>query len=235
MRKKIHIIPIIILVILLAGFLYVSTYNLKNIEINGCALSSEEQIRTVIKRDATMNNTILLYLKNKMGKLEEIPFVAKVDIEFVDKNSIKVDVYEKSVAGCIEYMESYIYFDKDGIVLETSKDRFDKVPYIKGLTVQSWQIGEKLPVDNKKKFDMILNITQLVEKYDLDIQGIEFKADGEVVLRHDNIEIEVGDGSNLAIQMMNLGNILKEVEGKSGVLYMKEYSNDNPTASFKEK
>ena len=131
-------------------------------------------------------------------------------------------MYEKSVAGCIEYMESYIYFDKDGIVLETSKDRFDGVPYIKGLTVQ-------------KKFDMILNITQLVEKYDLDIQGIEFKADGEVVLRHDNIEIEVGDGSNLAIQMMNLGNILKEVEGKSGVLYMKEYSNDNPTASFKEK
>jgi cell division protein FtsQ len=235
LRKKIHIIPIIILVILLAGFLYVSTYNLKNIEINGCVLSSEEEIRTVIKRDATMNNTILLYLKNKMGKLEEIPFVAKVDIDFVDKNSIKVDVYEKSVAGCIEYMESYIYFDKDGIVLETSKDRFDGVPYIKGLTVQSWQIGEKLPVDNKKKFDMILNITQLVEKYDLDIQGIEFKADGEVVLRHDNIEIEVGDGSNLAIQMMNLGNILKEVEGKSGVLYMKEYSNDNPTASFKEK
>ena len=235
MRKKIHIIPIIILVILLAGFLYVSTYNLKNIEINGCVLSSEEEIRTVIKRDATMNNTILLYLKNKMGKLEGITFVAKVDIDFVDKNSIKVDVYEKSVAGCIEYMESYIYFDKDGIVLETSKDRFDGVPYIKGLTVQSWQIGEKLPVDNKKKFDMILNITQLVEKYDLDIQGIEFKADGEVVLRHDNIEIEVGDGSNLAIQMMNLGNILKEVEGKSGVLYMKEYSNDNPTASFKEK
>ena len=233
--KKRYIVLIIIVVILLGGFLYLNTYKLKNVEIVGCNLSSEEQISESLKSEATMNNTLLLMLKNKMGKIDEIPFVTKLDINFVDKNSIKVEVYEKSVAGCIEYMESYIYFDKDGIVLETSKDRFDGVPYIKGLTVQSWQLGEKLPVDNKKKFDMILNITQLVEKYELNIQGIEFKADGEVVLRHDNIEIEVGNGSNLAIQMMNLGNILKEVEGKTGVLYMKEYSEDNPTASFKEK
>ena len=233
--KKRYIVLIVILVILLSGFLYLNTYKLKNIEVEGCNLSSEEQIADSLKREATMNNTLLLILKNKMGKLDDIPFVTKLDIDFVDKNSIKVEVYEKSVAGCIEYMESYIYFDKDGIVLETSKDRFDGVPYIKGLTVQSWQLGEKLPVDNKKKFDMILNITQLVEKYELDIHGIEFKSDGEVVLRHGNIEIEVGDGSNLALQMMNLGNILKEVEGKTGVLYMKEYSDDNPTASFKEK
>ena len=108
----------------------------------------------------------------------------------------------------------------------------------------AYQISNSpIPIESiyRYSFDsvkVVLSISEYdkaVEKYDLDIQGIEFKADGEVVLRHDNIEIEVGDGSNLAIQMMNLGNILKEVEGKSGVLYMKEYSNDNPTASFKEK
>jgi len=236
-RHKIHIVPIIILVIILGALLFASTYTLKDIEIVGCNLASEDQVREAIKDETIMSNTLLLYLKNKFGKIEDIPFVSKMDIEFVSKHKVRVEVYEKSVAGCLEYMESYVFFDKDGIVMETAKDRKEGVPYIKGLTIKSWQLGEKLPIENKKKFDMILNITQLLEKYELDIQGIEFTADSEIILRKDNIEIELGDGSNLAVQLMNLGSILdaEGLEGKTGVLYMKDYSLENPIASFKVK
>lgn len=237
MRHKVHIVPIVFLVILLIGLLYCSTYTLKTIEVVGCNLSNEKAVEKAVKKEALMGNTILLYLNNEFGKKDEIPFVSKLDIDFVDKHKVKVEVYEKSVAGCIEYMESYVFFDKDGIVMETSKERHEGVPYIKGLSIKSWQLGEKLPIENKKKFEMILTITQLLDKYDLDIQGIEFTADGEIILRKDNIEIELGDGSNLAVQLMNLGNILdsEELEGKTGVLYMKDYSQDNPIASFKVK
>ena len=152
MRQKIPVIPIIILVILMGGFLFVSTFTLKSVQVNGCIMSSEEEVRSVIEENAIMNNTIMLYLQNRFGKLEDVPFVAKMDMSFEDKHSVTVDVYEKSVAGCIEYMESYIYFDKDGIVLETSKSRYENVPYIKGLSVKSWEMGEKLPIENKKKF-----------------------------------------------------------------------------------
>ena len=168
MRHKIHIVPIIILVIILGALLFASTYTLKDIEIVGCNLASEDQVREAIKDETIMSNTLLLYLKNKFGKIEDIPFVSKMDIEFVSKHKVRVEVYEKSVAGCLEYMESYVFFDKDGIVMETAKDRKEGVPYIKGLTIKSWQLGEKLPIENKKKFDMILNITQLLEKYELE-------------------------------------------------------------------
>lgn len=237
MRKKIHIVPIVILFILLLGLFYLSTYSLTKIEVNGCIMSSEDEIRNVIEEKAIFGNTLLLYLNNKWNGVDKVSFVAKLDITYVDKHTVSVDVYEKSVAGCIEYMESYVYFDKDGIVLETAKQKYDDVPYIKGLTVKSWQMDEKLPIENKKKFDMILNITQLIDKYDLDIQGIEFTADGEVILWHKNVEIELGDGSNIAIQLMNLGNIL-DTDGlgdKTGTLYMKDYSKENPVASFKIK
>ncbi len=237
MRKKINLIPIIILIILLGGLLFASTFTLDNVAVNGCVMSNEESVRKAIDDNALMGNTIMLYLNNKLGRKEDIPFVAKMDISFEDKHSVIVDVYEKSVAGCIEYMEKYIYFDKDGIVLETANERYEGVPYIKGLTVKSWELGKKLPIENKKKFETILNITQLVEKYELSISGIEFTADGEVVLWHKNVEIELGDGSNIAVQLMNLGSIL-ESDGlgeKSGVLYMKDYTLENPTASFKGK
>ncbi len=231
---KLRIIIVIFLVLVLGTIGYISTFSLTNIKINGCIMSSEKKVKEALEENTYIkNNTLSVYLKNKLSPVEDIPFVTKYDIEFQDKNSIMVDVYEKAVAGCIEYMESYVYFDREGIVLETSKERFKDVPYIKGLTVKNWQLGEPLPIENKKKFEMILNITQLIEKYKLDIQGIEFSVDGEIVLRHDNIEIELGNGDNLAIQMMNLGNILQTVEGKNGILYMKEYDSDNATASFK--
>ena len=220
-------------VIILATIAYLSTFSLTQVEVTGCVMSSEDDVRKAVMENSYVNNTLVMYAQNKLKPVEDIPFVAKMDIEYVDKNKVSVEVYEKSVAGCIEYMESYVYFDKDGIVLETAKVRYDKVPNIKGLVIKSWQLGEELPVENKKRFEMILNITQLVEKYDLDISGIEFTVDGEVVLRHDNIEIELGEGKNLPIQLMNLGSILKEIEGKNGVLYMKEFDSDNSTASFK--
>ena len=233
MRTKIHYVPIIILIILIIGLMYVSTYSLKTVRINGCIYSSADKVEETIRESAPVGNTLLLYLRMKIGDLEDIPFVAKLDIEFEDKNTVIIEVYEKSVAGCLEYMEHYVYFDKDGMVLETADERYDGVPQIKGLTISRWEIGEKLPIENQKKFDLILNITQLIDKYELSIQGIEFTADGEVILRHDNIEIELGDGSNVPIQLMNLGSILEEVEGMNGILYMKEYNTENPTVSFK--
>ena len=126
----------------------------------------------------------------------------------------------------------YVYFDKDGIVLDSSKRRVGSAPLIKGLTFTEWSIGKKLPSDDDKKFQTILTITQLVEKYDLEIDGIKFTAENEIVLQHGGITIELGEGEYLAVQMMNLGNILKNLEGMSGTLYMKDFDSENATASF---
>ena len=227
------VIGLFFIAIIVGAVAYLSTFSVADIEVNGCVMSSEDEVKKAVMDNAYINNTLVMYLQNKIKPVKDVAFVAKMDVEYVSTNKISVDVYEKSVAGCIEYMESFVYFDKDGIVLETAKVRYDKIPNIKGLTVKSWEIGKELPVENKKRFNTILNITQLVDKYDLDIRGIEFTVDGEVVLRHDNIEIELGEGKNLPIQLMNLGSILKELEGKSGVLYMKEFDSENSTASFK--
>ena len=55
-----------------------------------------------------------------------------------------------------------------------------------------------------------------------------------VFVRQQKILVELGNGDNLNLQMMNLGSIMDQVKGKSGVLYMKEYSAENSAASFKE-
>jgi len=235
MLMKKRIILVIALVIIFAGIIYVNTFNLKEIKVSGCELSSSEDVISAVEAQSFANNTIMLYLANKFSPIDDIPFVEKIDIEFLSKNVISVTVYEKSMAGCIEYMDGYVYFDKDGVILEASSEMLEGIPCIKGLNYSQWEVGEKLPIDDESKFQSILSITQLIEKYELDIDGIKFTAENEIILIHEKITIELGEGEYLAIQMMNLGSILEGLEGQEGTLYMKDFNSENATASFSKK
>ena len=232
-KKKLLIILGIVCVLILGTIITFSTFKLKHVKVTGCNYSSPEEIEQIVRDYAYMDNTIFLYWKSKFKKIEGIPFVAKIDIEFKSKDTVNVTVYEKKIAGCFEYMESYVYFDKDGIILETAKKKMPKVPLVEGLEFDSWEKGKKLPLSDEKIFNHILTMVQLTEKYDLQLDGIEFTPEGNIILYMGNIDVEVGDGSHLAVQMMNLGSIISELGGKSGVLYMKDFTTDEGVASFK--
>lgn len=227
---------ILFLFVLIAGTVfYLSTFTVEKVEVTGCEIVDTQTITDAVKAQAPLDNTLLLCLKTKFKKIDDIPFVSKTDVEMTGRNSVRVTVYEKSIAGCVLNAGNYVYFDKDGIVLDTSKSRVGSVPLIKGLTITQWDIGKKLSSTDKQKFQTILTITQLVEKYNLEIDGIKFTAENEIVLTHGNITIELGEGEYLAVQMMNLGNILQNLEGMSGTLYMKDFDSENATASFRKK
>lgn len=232
---KKHWIVLFILVVILGTLAYLSTWTVDKVQVEGCEIVNTQSVSDAMKEEAPLDNTLLLYIKSKMNKLKDLSFVSKMDLELTDKNTVTVTVYEKSIAGCVLYKGDYVYFDKDGIVLDSSKRRVGSAPLIKGLTFTEWSIGKKLPSDDDKKFQTILTITQLVEKYDLEIDGIKFTAENEIVLQHGGITIELGEGEYLAVQMMNLGNILKNLEGMSGTLYMKDFDSENATASFRQK
>lgn len=233
MRKR--IILIIILFLLAGGVIYLSTFRLKEIKVSGCVAVDEQTIIDAIREKSFAGNTVILYMANRIHPIDDIPFVAKLEIEFLSKNEISVTVYEKSIAGCVEYMDRYVYFDKDGIILESSPGLVEGVPCIRGLNFSQWEMGERLPIDDESKFQSILSITQLLDKYELDIDGIKFTAENEIILMRNGITIELGEGEYLAVQMMNLGSILDGLEGMYGTLYMKDFDSDDATASFSRK
>ncbi|MCR4996137.1 MAG: hypothetical protein K6A61_02425 [Butyrivibrio sp.] len=233
--NKRMILLLMLLSVLIGGLLYVQSFTIQEVNVAGNEAVSEDMIREAVLAEAPLNNTLLLYIKCKFKPIEDIPFVEKVDIDFLSKNGVDVTVYEKAMAGCVEYMNGYVFFDKDGMILDASSQMIEGVPCIRGLSFNSWEVGEKLPISDKSKFNSILTITQLIEKYDLDISGIKFTASGEIVLTHDNIDIELGGGEDLPIQMMNLGQILDGLGDMSGTLYMKDFTADDGTASFSKK
>ena len=224
-----------ILVVLGAAYRFFDSHTIITINVTGNQVVSEDVVREAVLASAPLNNTFLLKLDIKMHPIKSIPFVAKLDVDIESKDTVNVTVYEKSLSGCVEYMNGYVFFDKDGIVLEAGNHLIKGVPCIKGLKFDNWEMGERLPVSDTARFQHILSITQLVEKYGIDLDGIKFTPEDEIELTCGDVTVELGRGDYIAVQLMNLGSILDQLNGMKGILYMKDYRTSGATASFSRK
>lgn len=235
-KKNTHIISIVIVIVVIVLIVILLTcFNIETIEVTGNKHYTKEQIIEYVQGEGYIDNTVLLMLKNKVKPISDIPFIAKIGIDYENAHRITVTVYEKALAGCIEYMDRYVYFDQDGYVLEISLEKLSDAPCVTGMNFDSVELHEKLPIKDKKRFKLILKLTQLINKYNLDIDSIQFTSEEEVVMYHDNIRIELGDGSNIEEQLIDLDKILEGLSGKTGTLDMKDFDAATGTASFKTK
>lgn len=232
-KKKGVAAGIILLVVLVFLVVFFTGFHIYDIEVTGNKHYSEEQIKDFVMANGYINNTFLLMLKNKVDPIENIPFVAKIEVEYVTAHKISITVYEKAMAGCVEYMNEYVYFDEDGYVLEISSTKLEDSPCITGMYFAAMELHEKLPIDDESRFRTILKLTQLIQKYELQIQGIRFTSDNEIVLEYEDIRVELGKGDNLEEQLVDLRQILEGLSGKKGTLDMKDFDAASGTASFK--
>ena len=182
---------------------YVEQTGIKNVTLTGGEPLLSEGIEELIIELIGHNHRVEIETNGAVDIRPLLDTASRLSIK--DELSITLD-YKCPSSG----MEGFMVMENYDVLRS-----YDTVKFV---------VGDRADLDKAR---------EIIEKYKLDIQGIEFSVDGEIVLRHDNIEIELGNGDNLAIQMMNLGNILQTVEGKNGILYMKEYDSDNATASFK--
>ena len=150
----------------------------------------------------------------------------------VDPHAVKIEVYEKTLAGYVEHLERYMYFDKDGIVVESSKEKTPGIPMVTGLSFDHVILYEPLPVEDEGIFKDILSITQLVNKYDLSVDRIYFGSDDSLTLYFEGIKAALGTGENLDEKVMRLQDVLPSLKGKTGTLKMENYTEETKNISF---
>ncbi len=229
------LILLMLLIVILAGCRYVlSIYTIENVYVEGNYHYSEEEIKSFVMEGPMGNNSLYLSLKYKKKGVENIPFVDVMDVAILAPDTIKITVYEKALAGYIKYMDTYMYFDKDGYVVENSSVMTVGVPQITGLSFDYAILGEPLPVENKEIFNDILTITKLLTKYDLTAEKIYFHTSGEVTIYFGDVRVALGnETSRLEDKLMLLPEFITELSGKSGVLQMENYDTSNGKYTFK--
>ena len=164
---------VILAAALVFAYSYIKTnYTVTTLYVEGNIHYSEEEIIDMVMEGQFGSNSLFLAFKYKDKSVEGVPFVEKMDVSVLDPHTIKIEVYEKALAGYVEYLEKCVYFDKDGIVTEISDEKTAGVPQVAGLSFDHVLLHEPLPVEDAGIFRSILNITQLVNKYNLRVYSV---------------------------------------------------------------
>ena len=224
------------LLLLFAGtfFYIVSNYKVTTVHVDGNVHYTNEEIMEMVMGGRFGDNSLFLSMKYRDRGIEGVPFVETMDVDIEAKDTIRITVYEKALAGYVRYLGRYVYFDKDGIVVETSEEETAGIPQVTGLTFDHVILHEPLPVDKPELFDEILNITQQLAKYDLSADRIYFDNNYQVTLYFGGARIALGENQDINEKIMKLQYILPDLLGKSGILDMREYSDDTKTYSFEQ-
>ena len=220
---------LVFLVVLFAMAVLIWGYNLfrlKEIQYEGLTRYTEEEFTERLTDSFLSTWTPFFCMKDGSGQ-EEIPFVEKYEVQYVDRNTARIVVHEKRVIGCIPIMGRYMYFDKDGIIVESSADRMNNIPIVDGLDFTEIVLYGKLQVQKQSLYDVILSLYDLIELNNLQIDKISFSPDYEVTLYTENFEIQLGKKTTYDVQMNALQGILKAAGDRSGILDMRNYSKEN--------
>lgn len=211
----------LIVFIIIPIMVFIYAFQLKSINITGSSRYNEETIMDRIISSEADKNTLVLYLKYKYFMDIKIPFVEKMSFDLVDRNSINIQVYDKRIIGCIEFMGDYLYFDKDGIIVESSSKRLYDIPLIKGLKYNKIVLNEKLEVQKEELYDVILNLTQQIEKRELEVDTISFNNQYEVTLELGDIKAMLGKRSTYDEILAKLENIMVKAKGQKLTIDMR--------------
>lgn len=229
------VLPIILLLVALGAIMVWKVFVVKEVDVVGNEIYSDEQIENWALNDDYSWNTLYVFLKNKFQKPEPIPFVDSLDISMKSPQHIQIKVAEKGVLGYI-YIPSLgenAYFDKEGFVVELSADVLAGTMKINGLAVDNAVLYQKLEINNDSILRTLLSLTQLLKKYEREPDIIYIQGE-DILLSYGDIQVRVGTGTFLNEKIIRMNEILPQVEGQSGTLHLETWNKSNTDIYFKQ-
>lgn len=230
-RKIIKTLICLILVVSAALFLRFGC-RLTTLEITGSTYYDEEALKSWICDEEWDRLSWFLYMSLRFGEVPAIPFVETMEVEYVDLHTLHIQVYEKDIVGCMPYMGEYVCFDKDGIMVGSITEQREDVPVITGIEYARIIYNEQMDTPEKEIFRTILNVTQLIQKYEVFVDQIDFNHDREITLYIGDVRVLLGKREQYDEVISVLPGILEEAEGLKGVFHMKDYSQQNQKVIF---
>ena len=222
------------IVIFLILMIYILTQcRIETIVITGNETYTQDEVEAVI-REKCIDNTIFYTVAARWAKNDYKPFIEKSEVTFVGKNILKVEVHEKLRAGVIKQMSEYFYFDKDGVIREESTVRLSDVPLVTGLKMEDCVLDEKMTPREEGVFPIILKITQLILKYEIPVQEIQFNTLSDIRLKISDIQVKLGNSSELDAKIAEIPSILSALSGRKGVLNMENYTEEKKMITFQD-
>lgn len=223
-RRKRKDIPIFgfLLFFLLLILLLIST-RVNKITFLGNRQYSNKELEKLIFSEDLDYNSAYAFVKDKWKPHKTLPFVDRYELHWKNPFSLDIIVYEKNIVGYVEYMSGNLYFDGDGIVVESTKKKLLGIPKITGLKFSKVSLYKTLPVEDKAVFRDILNLSASLKAENLECDHIDYDAMSNATLYMGDIKVLLGNNEDMEQKLSSLKDILPALSGRKGTLDLTKY------------
>lgn len=227
------ILAVIMIAIFLGGFIFFFGYfRVQNVEVVGNTYYSSEEIEKTVLRGPLAYNTLLAPILYSENNLSEVPFIKNIYITRTDRKTLQIRVEEKKIVGCFFYLDSYIYFDRNGIFVSSSYTRDEKVPFFEGVEVSKVVLDDELPIKKSGVLGVAVSLTTIFQKNEMVPENIRFNKNSQIELVYGDIIVMLGDSEYIEDKMNRALAILPMLAGKKGNLHLENVTNDVKMITF---
>ncbi len=152
------------------------------------------------------DNMILFSRLRAENILKKNPYIQHADLIMELPSTMVISLTERKVRAYIPYMDSYLYIDEEGRVLDIQDTYEPGLPLVEGLQFSEFHLGDIIEVENAESLRIMLQISQMVEKYDF--KNTEVTLD---VSDHQNIHGHVGNVQVLLGTMDNMDQKIRTI------------------------
>lgn len=225
------VIGSVAVVVLAAAVFFFTFFQVKTVEVIGNDHYTEDELKEKILKGSMTSNAILAPLFYSKNAAEELPYIESFNVRRSGRNKLIISVKEKSVVGCIPYLDSYVYFDSNGYFVEGSNTRDTKVAFFDGIQPKKVVMEEKLPI-KETVLNTAVALSTIFAKNDMVPDHIMFDDSYEISLLYGDITVQLGKDEYLEDKMTRAIAILPQLEGQKGILHMENISRNSKTVTF---
>lgn len=233
--KKVIISIIILLFIALGGTIYYLTtpvFNIANVKVSGNEKNSTETYISLSKINIGTTNIFSITNNGINKNIKENPYVEEVTMKRKLPNTIELYITERAVSYQIKYVDSYIYLDNQGHILEIAEEKKD-VPVIEGFSTikESINVGQRLVEEDLIKLNVVAKFINHCKYNTIENKITDIDVTDEtnyiVYFKEDKKTVYLGDASNLNERLSLLKTILNNEKDKEIEIFMNGNLNED--------
>lgn len=105
-----------------------------------------------------IDNTLLFWIKNKIGKSDDIELLSKYSVKMLSPSKVKIIGYENKLKGYVVENNVNCYFDRNGKVLKIGSDKLKSIPKVEGLRYNKITLYQKIDMKKEKVLNSLLTV-----------------------------------------------------------------------------
>ena len=232
---------VIILLLLFVGttiFAMISPiFNIEKIDVIGNEKIDESTIIS-LSGELEGRNIFKISKKKVINNIKDNPYIDSVTIKRILPGRLQINVSERKTAYQVKVINSYIYINYQGYILEVSP-KSANVPIIEGLQTEQDTLLNGKKLDNKdiEALKIILRIMETAQNTEISslinkvlIQNNEYVLE----MKKENKIVYLGNATDLTNRMTYVKIIIEKEKGKSGKAFVNGEINNGFKPYFRE-